>query len=177
MCVHMTKSMVMCSTPGLGSIELPDHMSRLTSLRRLILSGWCYSSLPGVVGRLSQIQELDFRSVVWCGAGEPSTTPLHHRELFQLFDQLIIEHVFGMHCCETSARLGLCPVWPFPPAILILCGRLTHTLLHLGVVFASVAGPDFLLLLAASIRFHLCHLISNAGTTWRFSSSTAVSFR
>ena len=56
------KSVVICSTPGLGSIELPDNMSRLTSLRCLILSGWCYSSLPGVVGRLSQIQELDFRS-------------------------------------------------------------------------------------------------------------------
>ena len=53
--------MCACSTPGLGSIELPDYMSRLTSLRRLILSGWCYSSLPAVVGRLSQIQELDFR--------------------------------------------------------------------------------------------------------------------
>ena len=38
-------------------------MSKLTLLRRLILSGWCYSSLPGVVGRLSQIQELDFRFV------------------------------------------------------------------------------------------------------------------
>lgn len=45
-------------------------MSRLTSLRRLILSGWCYSSLPGVVGRLSQIQELDFRSAVIFGAGK-----------------------------------------------------------------------------------------------------------
>ena len=50
-----------CSTPGLGSVELPDSMSKLTLLRRLILSGWCYSSLPGIVGRLSQIQELDFR--------------------------------------------------------------------------------------------------------------------
>lgn len=52
-----------CSTPGLGSIELPDSMSKLTLLRRLILSGWCYSTLPGVVGRLSHIQELDFRFV------------------------------------------------------------------------------------------------------------------
>ena len=50
-----------CSTPGLGSIELPDSMSKLTLLQRLVLSGWCYSSLPGVVGRLSHIQELDFR--------------------------------------------------------------------------------------------------------------------
>ncbi len=38
-------------------------MSKLTLLRRLILSGWCYSTLPGVVGRLGQIQELDFRFV------------------------------------------------------------------------------------------------------------------
>ena len=57
----MHDSLCVCSTPGLGSIELPDTMSSLTALRRLILSGWCYSTLPGVVGRLSQIQELDFR--------------------------------------------------------------------------------------------------------------------
>ncbi len=38
-------------------------MSKLTLLRRLILSGWCYSTLPGAVGRLSHIQELDFRFV------------------------------------------------------------------------------------------------------------------
>lgn len=75
--------MPICSTPGLGSIELPDHMSRLTSLRRLILSGWCYSSLPGVVGRLSQIQELDFRSAALHGA-EKAALRLYHCKLVQL---------------------------------------------------------------------------------------------
>ncbi|KAL3135740.1 hypothetical protein ABBQ38_006209 [Trebouxia sp. C0009 RCD-2024] len=75
------------STPGLGSIELPDHMSRLTSLRRLILSGWCYSSLPRVVGRLSQIQELDF-----------SFNPLPSLPSdFQCWHNL---EVLKLNCCE-----------------------------------------------------------------------------
>ena len=54
-------SSMCCSTPGLGSVELPASMSKLTSMRRLILSGWCYSSLPAVVGLLGFIVELDFR--------------------------------------------------------------------------------------------------------------------